>query len=70
MANAKYHTVPNGTRSDRLEVIEDEVKALESMLDARTRKLWAEVAKLQAEVKELQDRNVTPTTANAKEFQG
>ena len=65
MAGTKYHTVPNSTKPERLEVIEDEVKGLESMIDSRTRKLWEEIVKLRTEVRELRDR-----TTNTKEVRG
>jgi len=42
---------------ERMQILEDEVRVLDSAIDARTRKLWSEIQKLQAEVKELRDMN-------------
>lgn len=37
---------------ERVQILEDELAALESTLDSRTRKLWAEIEKLRAGTQE------------------
>lgn len=44
------------TFPERLDVLEDELAALDSQVDARTRRLWAEVEGLKIQVADLRER--------------
>lgn len=44
------------TFPERLDVLEDELAALDSQVDARTRRLWAEVEALKIQVADLRER--------------
>ncbi len=38
---------------ERVQVLEDEVQAMDSMIDSRTRALWAEIVKLRGELGDM-----------------
>ncbi len=44
------------TFPERLDVLEDELQAMDSRVDSRTRRLWAEIEGLKIQVQDLQER--------------